>query len=129
MPERSKADVWTQAILDRIAREHFPSRARSLGEIVRQLAQRHETAWRSSSAGVFRPTTAMYALGLLWQLEELGPTCAFCNGTVEVPRQSAPSGPSGPSLALRLRTPADRGGLNIPQNLALCHARCVRSQS
>ena len=125
MPKSSKAERWTRTTLAGIAKQHFPSHERPLGEIVRRLADRHENAWLSSSEGVFRPTRAMYALALRWELEKVGPTCVFCKGKVEVPSRPAPSRPAGPTLALGFRVPPHEGGLNVPQNLAICHAGCL----
>lgn len=125
MPNRTRADTWTHATLSRLARQHFPGRTQALEDLVRQLANRHETAWRSSSAGTFRPTPAMYALALRWSLDEAGPKCALCRGTVEVPRRPVPGGPSGLSLTLGPHLPPVHGGLNVPQNLRVYHARCL----
>jgi hypothetical protein len=124
MSESSGADRWLKVTMSRIAQDHFPGRAGPLGEIVRQLAERHETAWRSSSEGVFRPTRAMYALALRWELDRAGPECAYCKGRVEVPTDPPRSRLSGPMLALGPRVLPRDGGLNVPQNLALCHADC-----
>ncbi len=124
MPESSKMDRWTKVTLSQVARDHFPGREGSLDTIVRQLAERHETVWRSSSEGVFRPTRAMYALALRWELDKVGPQCAFCKGRVEVPTEPSRSRPTGPMLALGPRVLPGDGGLNVPQNLALCHADC-----
>ncbi len=125
MTRTTPSDAWTHATLARLAQEHFPGRSNALEELVRQLARRHETSWRTNSAGVFRPTPAMYALALRWQIEKLGPTCLFCKGEVELPTRPDPTGPSGPTLALGLSLDPERGGLNVPQNLVLGHADCL----
>ncbi len=126
MPAPSrKQDAWTGDTLKRLAEQHFPERGRELESLVRGMARRHETAWRTSSEGVFRPTPAMYALALSWELEKLGPTCTFCQGKIEIPERGGPGHPSGPTLALGPRVAARAGGLNVPQNLALCHADCL----
>ncbi len=128
MPARTnEVDPWTEATLKRLASRHFPERGRALASLIGGMARRHETAWRASSEGVYRPTPAMYALALSWQLEKLGPTCAFCHGKVELPERGGPAPPSGPTLAMAPRVATSAGGLNVPQNLALCHAECVPS--
>lgn len=127
MPGKSDADTWVRTTVAELARQHFPARARPLESLVRRHAERHETVWRSSSQGVFRPTPAMYALALRWELERRGPSCAVCNGRVELPTQRAPSDPSSPTLALGVRAAAGSGTLNVPQNLSLCHTGCLPS--
>ncbi|GEM_PF-7035660 len=127
MTGQAKADEWTWTQLDLLARQHFGGRARALAEIVRRAAFRHEQAWRTSAQGVYRPTESMYALAMRWGLEKRGPVCPSCGGTLEVPDRAAPPGDVDPSVTLRLRVPPREGGLNVPQNLALCHAGCPAS--
>lgn len=124
MPEPTTVGAWTRAHVARIARQYFPGRSSALLDLTLELAKRHETAWRTSSTGVFRPTPSMYALALGWELDRLGPRCVFCKGKVEVPRRLPPTGPSGPTLALGLRVPPEQGGFNVPQNLSIGHASC-----
>lgn len=125
MARPSPAERWTNAALARVAEKHFPGQQGSLRVIVQQLAEGHHTAWASTSLGVYRPTPAMFTLALLWEVERIGPNCVFCEGRVEVPSQPSDSGPSGPTLTLGFRVPPGRGGLNVPQNLTLCHAGCL----
>ena len=119
-----RAKQWTRAQVALLARRHFGGRARPLEEIVRHASRRHESLWRSTAGGVYRPTESMYALAMRWGLEGRGAVCAVCRGRLEVPEQLPPSGPVGPTLTLSSRVPAREGGLNVPQNLVLCHAGC-----
>jgi hypothetical protein len=128
MAERTKADAWVREEVARLAKRHFPGRARPLEQLLRTMAQTHEAAWRSTARGVYRPTAAMYALALSWELDKLGPTCVFCKGKVEVPGRPSPSGPSRPTLHLGPRTDSRWGILNVPQNLALGHGGCFPGQ-
>lgn len=128
MPGKSVADAWVRTTIAELARQHFPDRGRPLESMIRRLAERHETVWRSSSQGVFRPTPAMYALALRWELERRGPSCAVCKSSVELPTGRAPSGAFSPTLALGVRAAAGLGSLNVPQNLALCHTGCLPSR-
>ena len=125
MKESHAAEKWTRTHLGELARRHFAGRADSLEKVVRDIASRHEAAWRSDSAGRFRPTPSMYALALGWELDKVGPNCLFCQGKVELPARPGRAGPSGPSLALGVRVRPRDGGLNVPQNLVLGHADCV----
>ncbi len=125
MSEGGPADAWTRAKVAGLAQEYFPGRTDALLELVRGTAQQHEREWRSGVAGVFRPTAAMYALALGWHLDTLGPACVFCEGDVDLPRRPVSSEMARGEPALRLRVPAHAGGLNVPQNLVLCHAGCA----
>lgn len=127
MPNQRPPNDWTHHEVSRLARQHFPTRASVLERIVRDLAHKHEAAWRVSSEGTFRPTPAMYALALRWIVDRTGPTCAQCGDRITVPHHDPMAGRPTSSLTLSLRIPADRGGLNVPQNLAMCHAGCTTS--
>jgi hypothetical protein len=122
----NRIDDWVRDRLKELAKEYFPGRAAQLEGTVRRLAEHHERAWKSQPAGSYRPTAAMYALALRWELDKLGPKCSVCKGEVDLPpRRPSPPFPTGPHLSLAPRLHPSEGGLNVPQNLALCHAGCM----
>lgn len=125
MSERPASDQWVTRTATRLAHQHFPGRASALESLVREAAKNHETIWRSSAQGVFRPTPSMYAPGLRWQFDKLGPVCALCHGKVVISERLPPSGPTRNQLVIRPRGSGPGGGLNVPQNLVAAHARCV----
>ena len=120
------AETWTSARMKEIAREHFAGQVAELENVIHRLVERHEEVWRSQQAGAYRPTAAMYALALRWELDKLGPKCSVCQGEGDLPpRRPTPPSPTGPHLSLAPRLHPSEGGLNVPQNLALCHAGCM----
>lgn len=122
---RSPADAWAREKLRAVAREYFPGRAAELEREVRRLVERHERVWRSQPPEAYRPTASMYALALQWELEKLGPRCSVCQGEVALPTRPTPPSPTRSRLSLAPRKRTVEGGLNVPQNLALCHADCM----
>jgi transcriptional regulator with GAF, ATPase, and Fis domain len=118
------AGVWAREQLRAMAKEYFPGRARELEGIIRRLVGRHEKVWKSSPPGAYRPTSAMYALALQWELKRLGPNCSVCQKEVAVPARPTARFPTETHLSLAPRLRAVEGGLNVPQNLVLCHAGC-----
>lgn len=119
------ADDWTQRKLQALATKYFPGRHRELEGVVRGLMGRHEEEWRTQPPGTYRPTGPMYALALEWELERQGATCSVCRGKVALPTPPSPPSAVGSGFMLALRKRAADGGLNVPQNLALCHADCM----
>ncbi len=124
-PASAKAATWTRTQLDSIARQYFPGSGPALESAVRTLVGRHEADWRATARGGFRPTASMYALALSWRLREVGPTCAFCKERITLPHGPSSPAPGQETLALVPRVSAERGGLNVPQNLLLGHRGCV----
>jgi hypothetical protein len=119
------ADAWTREKLRAVAKEYFPGRAVELDGIIRRLVERHEKAWRSQPPGAYRPTAPMYALALQWELGRLGAKCSVCQGEVALLARPTSRSPVGSRLSLAPRRRAVEGGLNVPQNLVLCHADCL----
>jgi len=121
----SPADEWTRERLNALAKTHFRSQHEVLESVIRRLVERHEEVWRAQPPGSYRPTAPMYALALQWELDKLGPRCSVCEGEVALPTGPSSRAPQGSCLSLALRLPLVAGGLNVPQNLALCHAGCM----
>jgi hypothetical protein len=120
------AKTWAIARMNEIAAKHFAARVPELEYVVGRLVKRHEEVWRSQPVGAYRPTIAMYALALRWELDKRGPKCSVCDRAVDLPpRGPTPPSPAGPHLSLAPRLHPFEGGLNVPQNLALCHAGCM----
>jgi hypothetical protein len=122
------ASSWTQAKVSELAQRFFPRKAADLERFILELATRHETNWRDSYAGVFRPTPTMYALALSWELKRLGPRCSVCKRKVEFASWPYPPGSTLYSPGLAPRTSPQQGGLNVPQNLQFGHAGCLPRQ-
>lgn len=120
-----KSEDWVRRELERLAATHFGGRAEPLEAAVLELAFHHEWIWRRRGATNFRPTASMYALALSWELDQRGPACAFCREEVGLGSGTIPARATGRSLALGPRVPPTKGGLNVPQNLALSHANCL----
>lgn len=121
----NRMDDWVRDTLKGLAKEYFPGRAAQLERTMRRLAEDHERAWKAQPVGSYRPTASMYAVALRWELDKLGPACSICKGVLVVPTRSAPRSPEGPHLTLVPRVNPTAGGLNVPQNLALCHEECA----
>jgi hypothetical protein len=121
----NRTDDWVRDTLKALAKEYFPGRAAQLEGTVRRLAADHERVWKSRPAGSYRPTASMYAVALRWELDKLGPMCSICQGNLVVPTRSAPRSSKGPHLTLVPRVNPASGGLNVPQNLTLCHEGCA----
>ncbi len=114
-------DDWARVRVAQLADRYCSGDTSFIQNEIQRLVGRHEVLWKATSAGVFRPTSSMYALALEWELGKRGPTCAICNERIDLtPGQS--SGPGSPTLFPR--TPLQSGGLNVPQNLALGHQGC-----
>lgn len=125
--EGNRIEAWVRRTLKALATEYFPGRTAQLEGIVRGLAARHEAIWRSQRAGSYRPTESMYALALRWELDHRGPICSVCKAELDASRRFAPGPTTGPHLSLTFRRDPSAGGLNVPQNLALCHEGCAPS--
>lgn len=123
----SPAEEWTRERLNALAKTHFRSQHEMLESVIRRLVERHEEVWRAQPPGSYRPTASMYALALQWELDKLGPRCSVCKGEVALPTGPASRASQGSYLSLAPRSSPASGGLNVPQNLALCHAGCMPS--
>lgn len=120
-----RIEEWAENHLRTLAERHFPGRREGLVARIGELAEAHETRWRSEGTGVYRPTVSMYALALGWTLRPEGPRCAVCHGPVAPPPARGAVEEPGSRLALAPRVPVGKGGLNVPQNLVLGHAACL----
>ncbi len=116
---------WARKEARELAQQHFAGKADTVERLIVELAEHHEWIWRRRGRPNLRPTSSMYALALRWELQKRGAVCAFCTKPIELPAK-APSGTAcrGP-LAMGPRVPPTRGGLNVPQNLALGHDACL----
>jgi hypothetical protein len=121
----SPSEIWTREKLKTIARDHFGGRNAALENLVRGLVERHRKIWKSQATGSYRPTASMYALALQWQVDALGPKCAVCDGKIVLPETPAEHFATGSQLTLAPRVLPSNGGLNVPQNLVLCHSGCM----
>lgn len=115
---------WARREARELADQHFAGRGETVERLILELAEHHEWIWRRRGRPNLRPTPAMYALALRWELQNRGPVCAFCTRPVELPHRAAGTACEGP-LAVGPRVPPTRGGLNVPQNLALGHEACL----